>query len=105
MSINRFIKFLIVLMLLPFLLTSCYKDESSSNNSTIQKTIAVILPMQNGLGEHWKRSSQLYLDEYKRAQMGREPQIDINIEFYDEDKKTSRHLFPTFVTEKTSRPL
>lgn len=92
MSINRFIKFLIVLMLLPFLLTSCYKDESSNNNSTIQKTIAVILPMQNGLGEHWKRSSQLYLDEYKRAQMGREPQIDINIEFYDEDTEDIQAL-------------
>lgn len=86
MSTNKLIKILAGLVLLPFVLASCNKDDSLGNDEdTVTKTVAVVLPMQNGLDEHWKRTSQLYLDEFKRAQAGRSPRIDLKLEFYDED--------------------
>lgn len=36
---------------------------------------------QDGLGEHWKRTTDLYLGEFDKAQTGQNRRIDLNVEF------------------------
>lgn len=64
---------------------SCRKDAPGKQDHVQTATVAVILPMQDGLGDHWKRTSQLYLDELEHAQYGSDGKIGIRLEFYDED--------------------
>lgn len=74
---------IILAMLLPFILLSC--EKGNTQRDTVTKTVAVILPMQDGLAEHWKRTSKLFLEEYRRGQLAVGSEIGIRLEYYDED--------------------
>ncbi len=67
---------------------SCTDDKDGSNGSTqsqwIKKTVAVILPMDNGQEAHWKRTLNKCAEDLKAAFDGQEIGIELNYEWYDE---------------------
>lgn len=75
----------LVLLLLLLLTAACRPEGFRTPEHTETRTIAVVLPMQNGLAAHWQRTAGLYRDELERAQAGYERKIAVRVEFYDED--------------------
>lgn len=81
---------IILAVLLPIVAASCSKGNPDGPKTI--KNVAVILPMQDGLGEHWKRTSRLFLEEFRRAQQAADSDIEIRLEFYDEDTEDIKTL-------------
>ena len=68
-------------------LNSCTDKEPAVNSSsklTIEKTLAVVLPMEQGLEEHWERCLNLYSGNLERAYKNQDVIVKLNYEFYDE---------------------
>ncbi len=67
---------------------SCSDDKDGSNGSSqtqwLQKTVAVILPMDNGQEAHWKRTLNKCAEDLKAAFEGQETGIELSYEWYDE---------------------
>lgn len=76
---------IMAILVLASMAVSCSRNGIGPEQTTVSRTVAVILPMQDGLGEHWKRTTDLYLGEFDKAQTGQNRRIDLNVEFYDED--------------------
>lgn len=83
---------LICLLMAALFVISCSADRYEPQYLTHTRTVAVVLPMQNGLEEHWKRSAELYLGELKKAQYGKKDRLEIKLEFYDEDTENIADL-------------
>ena len=72
-----------------FLLTflGCENEKnilSPDVKTTIEKSVAIILPFENGLEEHWERALDLYSRNVERAYKDQDVVIKLNFEFYDE---------------------
>lgn len=82
--------------LLCFLISGCSDDkineEPDFNKSTIEKTVAVILPMENGLADHWKRIFTMLSHNIDQAFSDQEKTVKLNIEYYDETLENSEEL-------------
>ena len=68
-------------------LSACSGKESpllSSKKEVIEKTVAVVLPFENGLLDHWTRSLNLYSGNLERAYKNQDAIVRLNFEFYDE---------------------
>lgn len=67
---------------------SCSDDKDGSNGSSqtqwLKKTVAVILPMDNGQEAHWKRTLNKCAEDLKAAFEGQEKGIELSYEWYDE---------------------
>lgn len=69
------------------LLWGCSDDTPASpapEKPVIEKTVAVVLPMEKGLGDHWRRSLALYSASLDRAYKSQSVSVRLNFEFYDE---------------------
>lgn len=82
-------KLLILLSsLLCVLVSSCsgdnVNDEPNFSKPTIEKTIVVVLPMENGLSDHWKRIFTMLSHNIDQAFSAQEKTVKLNIEYHDE---------------------
>lgn len=73
------------------LLWGCREDEvppdGSSSKPAVEKTVAVVLPMEKGLEDHWKRCLSLYSSNLERAFKSQPLKVKINFEYYDESSE------------------
>ncbi len=82
-------KFLFLLLIF-FSLTvvSCsddpINDGPSANKPAIEKTIAVVLPMENGLSNHWNRIFTLLSHNIEQAFSSQGKTVKLSFEYYDE---------------------
>ena len=82
-------KLLILLSsLLCVLVSSCsgdnVNDEPNFSKPTIEKTVVVVLPMENGLSDHWKRIFTMLSHNIDQAFSAQEKTVKLNIEYHDE---------------------
>lgn len=91
MKTNKLFHVLHILVLTLFL-SSCLHEKDELESQIVTKTIAVVLPMQDGLGEHWKRTAELYTNELRQAQFETEQKLEIRIEFHDENTENLKKL-------------
>lgn len=80
-------------------LWSCSDDEPSlpaDNKQWTEKTVAVILPMEKGLEDHWKRTLGMFARNFERAFKNQEAGVRLKFEYYDETsvniKETAQSL-------------
>lgn len=83
---------LLCLLITAVLMASCSQEKPLPTEQVETRTIAVVLPLEDGLGEHWKRTAQLYTEELRQAQLGEERRLDIRIEFYEENTDNLKEL-------------
>lgn len=66
----------------------CCSDEKSAtdtdNRIWTEKTVAVVLPMEKGLEEHWQRCLGMFAANFERAFKNQDEGIRLKIEYYDE---------------------
>ncbi len=62
------------------------KDEPrpNDNKERTEHTVAVVLPMGNGLDAHWKRTLGMFATNFERAFKNQDKAIKLNFEYYDE---------------------
>ena len=81
-------KYALGLFCLVALLTGCNDDDIQNNvDNRVWKehTIAVVLPMDNGLDAHWKRTLEWVATNMERAFSNQKEGIRLNYEWYDEN--------------------
>lgn len=59
-------------------------DDSASNKPAIEKTIAVVLPMENGLSDHWHHIFMLLSHNIEQAFSSQDKSVKLSIEYHDE---------------------
>lgn len=57
---------------------------SVSDKRKVEKTVAVVLPMEGGLSSHWQRCLSLFDLNLGRAFKSQDTAVKLNFEFYDE---------------------
>lgn len=67
-------------------------DEPTATKPTIEKTIVVVLPMENGLSEHWKRIFTMLSHNIDQAFSAQEKMVKLNIEYHDESAENLGEL-------------
>lgn len=82
-------KFLILFScLLCVLLSSCsddkINDEPTVSKPAVEKTVVVVLPMENGLSDHWERIFTMLSHNIDQAFSTQEKTVKLNIEYHDE---------------------
>ena len=60
------------------------EDGSSSEKMVIEKTVAVVLPMEKSLDTHWRRSLDMFTANFERAFKGQDTRVRLHFEYYDE---------------------
>lgn len=90
-------KFLIFLScLLCVVASSCsddrMNDEPISEKPTIEKKIVVVLPMENGLSDHWKRIFTLLDHNINQAFSLQDETVKLTIEYHDESTENLEEL-------------
>lgn len=76
-------------------LWSCREEEElpvSTPSMVIEKTVAVVLPMEQGFSEHWHRCLDLYTGNVRRAYKAQDVAVRLNFEFYDETTEDLEEL-------------
>lgn len=77
-----------ILILLALLTVwSCSDDPATPATDDLireEKTVAVILPMEKGLGEHWTRCLNLFSSNFERAFKAQASGVKLRFEYYDE---------------------
>lgn len=79
--------FHLLLVLASFFTVGCREEEvmeTDVSEVVAEKTIAIVLPMENGLNLHWNRCVTLYLRNLERAYRNHDKKIKLNLEIYDE---------------------
>ena len=77
------------------LLTGCSNDDTPKtvdNRLWQEHTIAVVLPMDNGLDVHWKRTLEWVATNMERAFSNQDEGIRLNYEWYDENTSDIKKL-------------
>ncbi len=81
----------ILTILFPVLFWSCSEDDrnepSSARKEIIEKTLAVVLPMEEGLDGEWQRIFTLLEHNASEAFSLEEKEVRLKIEWHDEDKE------------------
>ncbi|MDE7108581.1 MAG: ABC transporter substrate-binding protein, partial [Muribaculaceae bacterium] len=90
-------KLLILLSsLLCVIVSSCsddnVNDEPNFSKPTIEKTVVVVLPMENGLSDHWKRIFTMLSHNIDQAFSSQEKTVKLNIEYHDESSEDLEEL-------------
>lgn len=67
-------------------------DESNISKPTIEKTVVVVLPMENGLSDHWKNIFTLLSYNIDMAFSAQEKAVKLNIEYHDESTENLYEL-------------
>jgi len=83
------------LLCLVTLLTGCSNDDTPKtvdNRLWQEHTIAVVLPMDNGLDVHWKRTLEWVSANMERAFSNQDKGIRLNYEWYDENTSDIKKL-------------
>lgn len=85
-------KFLILFScLLCVIVSACsndkIKDEPNLGKPVIEKTVVVVLPMEGGLSEHWKRIFTLLEHNIDMAFSLQDKTVKLNIEYHDESSE------------------
>ncbi|MBQ3191804.1 MAG: ABC transporter substrate-binding protein [Bacteroides sp] len=83
------------LLCLVTLLTGCSNDDTPKtvdNRLWQEHTIAVVLPMDNGLDVHWKRTLEWVVTNMERAFSNQDEGIRLNYEWYDENTSDIKKL-------------
>ncbi len=83
------------LLCLVTLLTGCSNDDTPKtvdNRLWQEHTIAVVLPMDNGLDVHWKRTLEWVATNMERAFSNQDEGIRLNYEWYDENTSDIKKL-------------
>ena len=65
---------------------------SAPAKPVVEKTVAVVLPMEGGLDLHWRRCLDLYAANTQRAYKGQDTIVRLNFEFYDESTRDLQKL-------------
>ena len=79
-----------ILLLLPILcFVGCSDDvdppgDSMAEKETVEKTVAVVLPMEAGLDAHWHRCLEMFALNFERAFKSQTKAVKLNFEYYDE---------------------
>ncbi|MDE6028096.1 MAG: legumain, partial [Muribaculaceae bacterium] len=76
-------------------LWGCSKEEIAgpgNEKPVIEKTVAVILPMEKGLDRHWKNIFTLLDHNIDKALSLEEKKVKLNIEWYDESREDLEKL-------------
>ena len=74
---------------------SCSKEQGVLPEDTVKwetRKVAVVLPMQNGLDIHWKRTLNQCADDLKQAFAMQQKGIALEYEWYDEDSEDLEQL-------------
>lgn len=77
----------VVCFILAVMSGGCREEEVAQavpDKQVVERTVAVVLPMERGLEEHWRRSLALYLRNMERAYKSQEVIVRLNFELYDE---------------------
>ena len=67
-------------------------NESNISKPTIEKTVVVVLPMENGLSDHWKNIFTLLSYNIDIAFSAQEKAVKLNIEYHDESTENLDEL-------------
>ena len=59
-------------------------DNPYGDKTVVEKTVAVVLPYEQGLDAHWHRCLQLFSANFERAFKSQEKAVRLNFEYYDE---------------------
>lgn len=54
------------------------------NREWTEHTVAVVLPMKNGLDAHWERTLGMFATNFERAFKNQDKGIRLKFEYYDE---------------------
>lgn len=87
MNIMRAIEIKIVAFICLLCFCGCSdKDEPrlSDRREWTEHTVAVVLPMENGLDAHWKRTLGMFATNFERAFKNQDKGIRLKFEYYDE---------------------
>lgn len=90
----------VLLLLLSCLLcvleSSCSDDKMNDgpnlSKPTIEKTVVVVLPMENGLFDHWKNIFTLLSHNIDLAFSAQEKSVKLNVEYHDESTENLDEL-------------
>lgn len=91
----RHLEFWLLTLLIPLLLTACSDEkfqETQTDKPLIEKTVAVVLPMEHGLDVHWRRCLDLYVSNISRAFKSQDVEVRLNFELYDETAENLENL-------------
>lgn len=83
----------ILVLLCLILLAGCQEsDEISDSRQWTEQTVAVVLPMNKGLDQHWKRTLGLLQKHLEQAFRNQTAGIRLNFEYYDENTEQLSNL-------------
>lgn len=94
----------IVAILCVLFVCGCSDNESSMPTDSKQwtdKTVAVILPMENGLNEHWKRTLDMFSANFEGAFKNQEAGMRLRFEYYDESTADIKELAERLAFDET----
>lgn len=79
--------YILIMLLFAAQLSSCSDDTPTSGNDNKQwqeYTVAVVLPQERGLGEHWQRCLGLFASNFTSAFQNQQQGVKLKFEYYDE---------------------
>ncbi|MBD5285060.1 MAG: ABC transporter substrate-binding protein [Bacteroides sp.] len=86
---------MLISCLLCVLAAGCNDDklhEEPDGKPAIEKTVAVVLPMENGLSDHWNRIFTMLSYNIDQAFSDQEKSVKLNIEYHDESTENLEEL-------------
>lgn len=87
--------FILLTAILSLTIWSCSDDNDNEPvvaKSAIEKTVVVVLPMENGLDAHWKRIFTLLEHNIEMAFSLQDKTVRLNIEYHDETSEDLENL-------------
>lgn len=84
---RKIVSLLAATFVLAFCFTSCRNDIPESpeeNKEWSEYTVAVVLPSERGLSEHWKRTLESFTSNFQSAFLNQEKGVRLKFEYYDE---------------------
>ncbi|MCD8317692.1 MAG: hypothetical protein LUC45_02015 [Paraprevotella sp.] len=85
----------LILCLLLILFASCSDKETiGTADKTVwhEKKVIVVLPMSDGLNEHWQNTFSLFSESIKKAFLNQKEGIQLDFEFHDETSENVQEL-------------
>ena len=84
---RKIVGILVATFALAFCFTSCMNDTPVSpeeNKEWSEYTVAVVLPSERGLSEHWERTLESFTSNFQSAFRNQKKGVRLRFEFYDE---------------------
>ena len=96
-----------MLMLLGWFVLTCLcgcRDEQVVNpverKPAIKKVVPIILPMADGLREHWEHTFELFAENLELAFTAQDEKVELTFEYYDENTADLEQLAADIATRK-----